>query len=78
MVAFAPGMLLMGLNDLYIRLLIQLGMQQETMKINCYGAVVHILGNYIFVVWMKYGVVGSGLACTVTNLFIYIVLDNLF
>lgn len=74
LIAYSPGILLMGLNDLNQRLLIQLGYQSQTMKINCLGAVVHVACNFILVIWLQLGVIGSGLSCSVTNLFIFIML----
>ena len=45
------------------------------MNINVLGAIIHILGNYFYVIRFKFGVVGSGMACTTTNLFIYGAID---
>ena len=70
MITFGPGILLMGLNDLHTRLLIQMGYQNETFKINCVAAVVHIVNNSVFVLWLDMGIAGSGLSASLTNLFI--------
>ena len=77
LVAYAPGILLMGLNDLNTRLLIQLGYQAQTLKINCFAAIVHVACNFVLVIWLRLGVVGSGLACSTTNLFICFMLYRL-
>ena len=69
-----PGMLLMGLNDQQMRLLIQLGHADQTMKITCLSALVHALNNYLLVIVFDTGTLGSGISSTLTNLFVAVCL----
>ena len=62
-------MLIMGLNDLQIRLLVQVGHSAQTMKVTCISAFVHILNNYVFVILLDMGTFGSGISSSLTNIF---------
>lgn len=71
-ISYMPGLLLLGLNDLQRKFLIQCKNSKAQMNSQFAGTILHVLFNYIFVVFLQFGIVGTGAANFCTNFFLLV------
>ena len=71
--AFLPGQLFLGLGDVQKKFLIQMNYPGITMKSQIFGTVTSVLWNYIFVIKLNWGVVGTGFSFTITTFLVWII-----
>lgn len=62
-----PSIVLMGLNDLQRKFLIEVGKSKEQVKVMMIGCPLHILWSYIFVIVMDLEIIGTAIAMVITN-----------
>jgi len=72
--SYLPALYLMGIFDCERRFLNALGKSNAAMIGQAIGSIVHPIWCYVFVIKMEYGVTGAGLASTISNLIICIVI----
>ena len=70
--AYTPGIYLLSLLDIQRRFLIQMGHSSVQMYVSLFGTMLHVGWNFLFVLHLDLGVVGAGLAASLTNLIIFI------
>ena len=72
--AYLPGLYLMGMIDIQRRFLNTLKEYTNVMIIQVTAVFFHIASSWLFVDHLQYGIVGTGLAAVSTNAFVYFVL----
>lgn len=72
LISYLFGIYFMALADLQRKFLVQTDHSKEQMNVQVFLAFVHILWNYIFVIVLDLGVIGSGISSTITNILLFI------
>jgi Na+-driven multidrug efflux pump len=67
-----PGHVFYGLTDIQKKYLILIGRSKDQMNAQIAACFVHAFFNYLFVNHLEMGVLGSGMASNLTNVFLLI------
>ena len=68
--AYTPGIYFLSMLDIQRRFLIQMGHSSLPMNVALFGTILHLGWNYLFVIHLDFGVIGAGLAASITNFII--------